>query len=473
MTDSTPLPRFVTVALVILALVVVVPLVALSFYNHPSPADDYCFANTAMRYGFWQSQQIYYDGWSGRFFHNFVVHSSPLTFGWYDGYKIYPVVLLGLLLLSFYALASQWTKGAAGTKLALTAGLFIGFVVSLAGLPEFLYWYAGMACYSMSAVFFLFLLALLLAHQRRGFGLLPGFLLLESVLITGIIGSSETSMVMVMSVLALIAWGELLQRRNISLTTLILLGVGAVGCYYLMTAPGNTIRMNSNPNSSNIPLTVQSSLRYAVGYVTHQLFGTPLLPLTALYLPLAYRLTAQPLPAYLRLHPVWALLYGGATVLVLISLHFYGVGIPPVSRLVNLINLVFWLSWAYTLTLLVVQMRSRWSLNSVMTYARPVAGVALLATALYVGTGTVVPTAYGDWLSGRAATFDRAMQQRYEQLATSADSVDTVTPLPYYPASLFLEDVKNDPQHLWNRCWADYYHKKTIVLTETPAQPLR
>lgn len=461
--------RFTQFFLIGLAILLAIPIIALSFYNHPSPADDYCFANTSMRYGFWQSQQIYYDGWSGRFFHNFLVHGSPLTIGWVGGYKVYPVVLLALMGLGFWTFASQWLhrSASAAIKPALAAGLFVLFMGTLASLSEFMYWYAGMACYSLSTVFLLLLLATLLVHQRQGFGLKPGFLVIESLLITGIIGSSETGMVIVMSLLAMLAFGDVVLRRRVAVTTLILLGVGLIGCYYLITAPGNAIRMGSNPNSSNIPLTLMSSLRYSVGYLGHQLLLTPLLPLSLLYLPVAYRLsTERSLPPYLRLHPFWALLHGSATVLALISVHFYGVGIAPVPRLVNLINLAFYLSWGYTLTLLVVALRPR--LDRWSSYARPIAGVSLGLAALAIGFGPVVPLAYGDWLSGRAAQYDQAMQQRYAQMQQTGDTSVMTMPLPVYPASLFLEDIKNDPRHLWNRCWADYYHKKMIVVGSKP-----
>lgn len=472
MTTTSPLARTITFLLLCFSFAVALPLVALSFYNHPSPTDDYCFANTSMRYGFWQSQQIYYDGWSGRFFHNFLVHGSPLTIGWYAGYKVYPVVLLGLLALSFYAFASQWLGRLFNTptKLALGAGLFTGFVASLASLSEYLYWYAGMACYSLSSVFMLFLLATLLAHQKRGFGLRPGFLVIECLLLLGIIGSSETSMVMGMSTLGLIALGDFVQRRRVSFTILLLLVVGAIGCYFLIKAPGNAIRMSMNPNSANIPQTLLSSLQYAIGYVARQLFMTPLLPLSLLYIPIAYRLTAnRPLPAYLRLHPLWALLHGAATVLVLISLHFYGVGVPPAFRLVNIINLVFWLSWGYNLTLWVAVFQDRFQPDFWQRFSRPIAVVALLWIALAAGFGPVLPLAYGDWLSGRARQYDQAMQERYQQMVNSGNDLVEVAPLAVYPASLFMEDVKTNPQYLWNRCWADYYHKKTIVLKEAPS----
>lgn len=426
-----------------------------------------------MRYGFWESQQIYYDGWSGRFFHNFIVHGSPLVLHWLTGYKVYPVVLLILLLLACYAFASQWLYGFnARSKLTVAAGLFLGFVGTLASLAEFLYWYAGMACYSLSAVFLLFLLAVLLAHQRRGFGVQPGYLLLESGLLLGIIGSSETSMVMGMSVLGLVAFGGLVIHRRLSVAILVLLVVGGVGCYFLIKAPGNAIRMGMNPNSANIPLTLLSSLTYSVGYLARQLFLTPLLPLSVLYWPIAVKLAQKrPLPTYLKLHPVWGLLHGAATVLVLISLHFYAVGVPPAHRLVNIINLVFWLSWGYNLTLLAVVFKTRWQLERWLL-ARPMLVSGVLAWAiLAVGFGPVVRLAYGDWLSGRAARYDAAMKQRYQQMAETQASAVTVVPLDAYPVSMVMEDVKTNPEHLWNRCWADYYGKKTVTLKAIPGQP--
>jgi hypothetical protein len=471
MTTSSPSVRSVTTVLLLIALAISLPLIVLSFYNHPSPTDDYCFANTSMRYGFWESQQIYYDGWSGRFFHNFLVHGSPLTFGWYDGYKIYPVVLLGLLALSFYTFASQWLYRSFtfSTKLALACGLFIGFVATLVSLSEYLYWYAGMACYSLSSVFLLFLLAVLIAHERRGFGWKSGYLLLESLLIICIIGSSETSMVMIMSVLGMIALGDLVLRRRLSIPTLILLAVGVFSCYYLISAPGNAVRMGSNPNSRDIPLTLLSSLKFAVGYVARQIFLTPLLPLSLLYFPIASQLTAnRPLPAYLRIHPLLALLHGLLTVLALISLHFYAVGIAPAYRLVNLINLVFWLSWGYNLTIWAAILQDRLQPVTWQRFSRLIVVVSLGWIVLATGFGPVLPMAYGDWLSGRAARYDQAMQERYNQMTQSTDDTALVTPLPVYPASMFMEDVKEDPKHLWNRCWADYYHKKTIVLKEEP-----
>lgn len=473
---SISLSRVITVLLAGFAIVVLVPLIALATHNHPSPTDDYCFVNTVLHFGFWQAQQLYYDGWTGRFFHNFIVHTNPLVIGWYAGYKVYPVILLALLVGSCYALARQWLYCFNQTHLnwGLALGIFIGFITTLTSIPEYLYWYTGLASYGLSSTLFLFLLAMLIAHQRRGFGLQPGYILSESLLVTAIIGSSEMTMVLMMSVLGLIAFGELIQRRRVSATILILLGVGVVACYFLMKAPGNAVRLGGNPNSSNIPLTLLSSLRYAATYVPRQLLLTSWLPLSLLYLPIAWQLAGSrervaDLPSYLRLHPLLGLLHGGVTVLALIALHFYGVGIPPIPRLINLVNLAFWLSILYNLTLLVVAVRHRFDPARLQPYIRPLMGVAVVWAIFMALRGSVLPVVYGDWLSGRAAQYDRAMQERYAQLAASNNPESLLTPLPAYPVSLFLDDIHADPKHLWNRCWAEYFHKKTIMLTGKPS----
>lgn len=452
-----------------LCLVVCAPLVALSFYNHPAVADDYCFADTARRFGFWTAQQMYYDGWTGRFIHNFLVHASPLTIGWYGGYKVYPIVLLMILVVGFYQLSRSCFPDLRPLgKLAIAAGLLLFFLSSLASLPEFMYWYAGMACYSLSCVFFLLLLAILIQHQRQGFRALSGYTLIEGLLIIGVVGSSETSMVMVVSVMAMLALGELILFRRWSVTSLILLGVTAVACYYLISAPGNAIRMGGNPNSSNVPATLTAATKYGLRYLIEQLLTTPLIPLTLLYTPLANRLLQQkPLPPYLRM-PLWlALAYWLTTLLALISLHFYGVGIAPVPRLINMINLMLMLGWFYSVTLGLRAGQAYWNRFTWPVGGRSaVTGLALLWLVYAVATSSVVKLAYGDLFSKRAQQYDFAMNKRYRLMQAAAPG-DTVRlePLPIAPASLFLEDIRPDPQHLWNRCWAEYFNRKSVVLT--------
>ena len=72
-----------------------VPLLALAFYNHPSPVDDYCYIDTVFKYGYFEAMNYYYTGWTGRYFGILLNHSNPLIIKWAGGFK-----LLSFLLIS-------------------------------------------------------------------------------------------------------------------------------------------------------------------------------------------------------------------------------------------------------------------------------------------------------------------------------------------------------------------------------------
>ena len=65
---------------ILLMVSVLAPLLALSYYNQPSPADDYCYIDTVFKYGWLEAMNYYYSGWTGRYFGIFLNHTNPLLF---------------------------------------------------------------------------------------------------------------------------------------------------------------------------------------------------------------------------------------------------------------------------------------------------------------------------------------------------------------------------------------------------------
>ncbi|KAA9349548.1 hypothetical protein [Larkinella humicola] len=177
-------------------LLVSIPLVWLAFYNHPSIVDDYCFAYTVMRFGVWKSQMMYYDGWTGRYFHNFIVHTSPLIWRWFGAYTVFPMLLLLALWSGFFALIRQLGRSVLATseQIAIASGVCFLYITQLRSIAEFFYWYTGLAGYSLACVFLLFLIGVFIAHHRQQTGWKSPLLWLEALLILVIIGSSETWM---------------------------------------------------------------------------------------------------------------------------------------------------------------------------------------------------------------------------------------------------------------------------------------
>lgn len=448
-------------------LVIVIPLALLAFYNHASPADDYCFADTALKYGYWQAQRFYYNGWSGRYFHNLVVHASPLVWHWRSGYTVIPIVYLLALLAGFYYLVRTLLQTrSVSLQISAAAALSFLFLADLVSVPEFAYWIPGLGCYSLSFLFFVLLIGLLVRHDQQSFGWRWRTGLIESLLITAIVGSSETSMLMVMSLLAMVTLGQLLYRRTLPPVFIVWWAVGLISCYFLIQAPGNFVRMAAYPQRFGIRESLVALLPFSLDYFIKQFSQTALLPLTILYLPIASSLVEarSPVACYFRLNPLLAFLHWGATLLLLMFLHYWAVGVPPVPRLQNGINLVFLLGWFYNVAIWVRLVRSpakpaRFVLSPVLS------GVAGLGLGLACWFNPVVNLLLDDLASGRAKQYDSAMRHRYEVLARSPENDPVVLqPLPVLPASLVVEDLKDNPQHLWNRCWAGYYHKETISL---------
>lgn len=454
---------------------VVFPLIALSFYNQPSPVDDYSFADTARKYGIWQAQQFYYDGWTGRYFHNLMVHTGPLVWEWYDAYSIFPILLLIALWISFYALIRRLTRTVlTRTEQVVTASaaLFL-FISQLVSIPEFFFWYAGLACYSVSCVCFLLLLDALMAHDQIQFRLSGSFLLIESLLVAVIIGSSETSMIMAMALLGTVLLALLIYRRKLPVSLLLLLAVAGVCCFFLIHAPGNAVRMSGNSHSQDIVFSVTETLKYSLNYFPQQIFQTPLIPLSLLFLPIAYRLTdsRNPTRRYFEVHPVLALIPYVGLLFVLTLLHYWAVGVQPVARLLNTINLILILGWFYNLTIWVRVFRQKVGVPSFLSgYQWAVVGVVTLALGYVTYRNANLRMAYADLRSGRAREFHDAIEERYERMTHSTSDTVTLRPLPVRPASLFLGDLDPEASGFWNKYWASYYHKKGVQLRADSAQ---
>ena len=92
-----------------LMIAVLVPLLALAYYNHPSAADDYCYIDTVFKIGWFEAMKLYYTTWTGRYSGIFLNHSNPLLFHSITGFKVLPVVLIAATIFALYSLFRHLT----------------------------------------------------------------------------------------------------------------------------------------------------------------------------------------------------------------------------------------------------------------------------------------------------------------------------------------------------------------------------
>ncbi len=464
--------RLATIIVIFLFLLVYVPLLLLSLHNHPSAADDYCFADTATRYGFWQAQKFYYDGWTGRYFSNMLVHGSPLVWGWYNGYRFIPALMITALAGSVYALTSELFRGEAlKNRLIVTAVLFFLVVLALQSTVEAFFWTAAIATYTVPTILTIYLLAVLIRWYRLPEGVLKWLTAIwASFLVFATVGSGETHLVLLILLLLAIVGYRLVFLRRFDPLLVWLVVVAIVSAWLLFRAPGNAIRMGSNQAKAGelIP-SVLSSFIWLARSMVGWLLKTPIIPLSLLFIPLARRVVRHGSPVrelFLLPAGLLTLVYIGLLAAIIFP-SYYGLGIPPYARTMNILFIFFALGWFYVLTVWVGWLDRRG--RSLALVQRWPALVWMVTAVWLIGSIVVsksVNQVYTDWLSGNAATYDREMTERHRQLLSSADIV-RLRPISVYPPSLFVEDVKPDQTHWWNRCQAGYYGHKTIILDST------
>ena len=476
--------RLAEATAIFLFLLAVIPLLCLSFYNHPSAADDYCFADTAVRYGFWSAQNYYYNGWTGRYFSNMLVHANPLVWGWYGGFQLIPVLAVTALISSLFTLVSELLRDEPiKTRLLSTSVLFFLIVLALQSVVEAFFWTAAIATYTVPTVLTIYLLAVMLRWYRQPAGwekrftaVWAGFLVFAST------GSGETNLILLLLLLSAIAGYRLLFQRTFDPFLVFLVVVALASAWLLFRAPGNAVRMGGNPNSGDLVTSMGASFGWLTRSVGEWLIKTPILPLSVLFWPMARRI-ARPgsvnaclfdLPAGLL-----TVVYVGLLAATIFP-SYYGIGLPPFARTMNVLFVFFALGWFFVLTVWAGRVERRgqrdsvglaWSESRMTGIPAEAARTLVLAlTGIWLAGSIAFSTSlkqlYTDLLSGGAATYDREMSERHRLLQSSADTL-RLAPISVYPPSLFVEDIRPERTHWWNRCQSGYYGHKAIILDST------
>ncbi|KAA9349547.1 hypothetical protein F0P93_18960 [Larkinella humicola] len=264
---------------------------------------------------------------------------------------------------------------------------------------------------------------------------------------------------------------RLIYHRTLPVSLLILLVWAGFCSYMVVQAPGNAIRMGGNSSSQDLVFSALEAAKFGWVYFRNLLFQSAILPLSLLFLPIAYRLTDSRSPArvYFAINGWLALGFYLGLLFILTFLHFWAVGVPPVARLLNVVNFVWVVGWFYTLTFFVRIFRGTigsWPL--LLRHRWPVILVVTVVLGWQGYRNANVRLTYEDLRYGRAQKYHRAMMARY-QLMTSARADTVILPsLPVLPVSLVLDDLSYRSGDMFNDCWAGYFYRKGVKLRKVP-----
>ncbi len=460
---------------IMLLLCVLVPLVALARFNHPLPADDYCYIDTVFKYGWLEAMTFYYTGWTGRYFGILLNHSNPLLFHSFVGFKILSAILLIAFVYALYCLLRQITPTLSRmAHLGFAGVIFFLFVVQMASTAEAFYWMASFVGYTVSNILTMFWLILVMRWYHTDTPTRRILLCsLSALIIACIIGSSETSL---LTFILLITgwWGHrLIFHRKVDSLMVVSLFVTVVSCYFFFTAPGNAVRLAGNPMSGNIFFSAFLSFKKLAALSFVWVTRTPLILFSFAWLIVLSRLS-EGARNYFNI-PVWfaVLLFVGVLAAELFP-SYYGVGLEPTPRVINCVYFFFLIGWFYVIGVVFHTFRKAMVSSMDLSLVRYGIFYSVLSLAIVFAfvKSSNVRMIYSDLLKGKAAAYNKEVYQRYDLLINSKEPVVYLPPLRNVPQSIFVlnEDIKTDPKHWWNKCMAGYFGKEAIYMIDTTSE---
>jgi hypothetical protein len=460
---------------VLLLLFVLVPLLALSYYNHPSPADDYCYIWTVYKIGWFEAMKLYYDTWTGRYFGILLNHSNPLLWHSVIGFKILPALLLLGIIYSLYSLFSHLTPTLSRlAHLGFAGVVFYLYVLKMPSVSEAFYWMAAFVTVTIPSILTLFWIVLVLRWYRQdtqfariSVGFLAGFF------VFAIVGCGETNLLTI--VLLVGAWWtyRILFSRKVDGFMLSMLAVLLVSAYLYFSADGNALRMAGNPLGGDLKFSITATCVKLASLTFNWVFKTPLLFFTLAWLVVLSRLSTGA-RNYFCVRPWFAVLLfvGILSAQLFASYYAIGKGVEPTPRVLNCVYFFFLIGWFYVTGVLFHYAQSRF--NFVFHFNTIPYAVLNLLLVISVGfsvyTTSNIKVIYRDLVKGTASAYDKEMSERYRLILVSKEKVVYLPSIDHIPQSLFVEDIKSNSQHWWNRCMAGYFGKDAIYMTESKSE---
>jgi len=451
-------------------LTVMVPYVWLAAYIHPG-ADDFTYALTTQRDGYWRAFRDQYLMWNGRYTSNLFELAGPMVWRSLVWYRIVAVVVIAATFAAAFSIVRAvagraWTREQAVVcALGLTA-------LDLAGLPalgENIYWYTSSATYQLSSVLILLQIALalpMLCRDARAGWVRKAA---AAVLLVAVSGMNEVAMLLIAGFYAVVAaLGFVEQRPRAARTAAVMFGGVVAAGLAVWLAPGNAVRTAMYPVRHEVVrsavLTMVQTARFGVEWAT----AGSLLLASILFLPLGAAIARADtaLGSISRRGAVTLVAGAFATIPIAVFPPYWATGLLGQHRTIAVAYSMFLPLWFAALTALVsagwLPTPGGWLLDRRVRLAAAVLLVASLAFT-HNGYRVAVDLAYG-----RPAAFDRETSARDAALRTCGashgrDATCLVAPIVTRPESLFVLDVSADPTDWVNAAYAAYFGVGRVI----------
>lgn len=342
----------------------IIPFIILSFYVHPC-WDDFEYSEIAYRNGFFHSQYIWYETWSGRYFSTAVLSSiNPLLFRSITGYKIITTIFILLFIVSVYYLISEIASENINikNKLICTLSFCYLFVYGLPAADLALFWLASTVIYQFANIMMIVLTALFIRFlKNRNESVSKGLMISICLLIFAIEGSNEVSMLTTTIFFAAVFAGNLIITRKID-KYLFIFAVAAVISFLLVyLAPGNDYRLTTSPDSHQLYFSLKHSAIDLIKFIIYRIYNLPLLIFTVLFISFYFKLISVKKPGDIKVivNPFYSVVLYLIILFSGIFVSYWSLGTSTPYRTLNVIYFIFLLGWFLNIVIIINYLYSK------------------------------------------------------------------------------------------------------------------
>lgn len=451
-----------------LAAAALIPLLLLNLFNLPCN-DDFVYALRERESNAVSSGIDTYLNFSGRYFATLLSRVNPLI----DGYSTEAYRWLSLSIQLLFAAAcaafaairfrrSLDTKEKAG----LGCFLLVTYIVLCPSVSQSFYWFSAYITYTVPSILLLLLLATLKAKQR------PLKTAAQALLAVAITGSNEISAVILFCVLLFVNLEYRKHAKRLDPHFVALLIVSAVATLAVAFCPGNESRMVS-ANSKNLLWTLGGSLAQTASWFI--LWGSVLLMLSIAYIPLF----GKKLYERCGSSPVFSVSIRRFSLFFVITVFLshipptWGLGTVMIGRLANALLVFFILAWLFLTQLIVNKypdiLKTFDSRPAKFIYA---AFLFFLTVNVAFAPEGNMSTAYTDLVSGKAAEYNREMNERIATVRNRTDKEKLVLPaFQSTPLTIFFKDLSVDKDSYENDAFRIYWNCASPISVDRESVP--
>lgn len=442
---------------------------AFCYANFPS-ADDYTQSLVINYYGRLDVMKYWYFNWTGRYVCNaFTTYTQPMSYNSLLLYKIFPLMVVSLLIFSVYGFINHFFKSVRlKLKLGITCFIFLIFYDQMPSVKDGFFWYSATWYVTGCSLVLLFWVSLdrAIEHKTalsRIIAVFYGFLCVGHIEMF-LMGSIFILFVYILN--HYIVYKKISKQLSVLFFLLIILA-----CLNLF-APGNFLRsdafqdLNQVDNmavlTNNPVFSLKMSLKYLFKDFIEKILLSPVIVLSAV-LSLLFLLPNIKF-GNLRIHPIILIMLSFCFFVAIYFVLYFGTGLdaPPPLRMHNAI--LFFLAVAF---IFLINYSFSWYKIKILQQNNLKLSYLLhaLIFILFLALDNNIHKSLKSFRARDYLAYKEEIDQRMNLVRSHPNDTLIVDSLNFFPKMIFNFDITakfNDPLH--NQSFAKYWGLKAIRL---------